>query len=522
MTPMEATSEAAVLVGALLFLSKLGEEGAERLGLPGFIGSVLTGLFLSPAVLGLVKPSDLVPALLLFNLGINFTLFLAGVEELSNPSLLKPSRREVYVSFALLASVTLLVGLFALYFMGLRLETSLAVGVVLAIVSAGPLMKLLFSKGRLGEREYSALKVGLIVEIGGLTIFNTLVQGFNAAKFLETLVFVLLVYLVGRHYLDELLLLVERYVAVREAPFAIVVSIVIMAGYIAELIGFNAAVTALLLGVFLSEYMEIRPLYLERVRAFTYGFLEPLFFIGIGIYAVRPTLIDTLYSLVLLALSAMPKMLAARLLGLSSKEGLAFLAKGGVDAALLLTMLQNGELSYSAYTAALLATLGSTLLSAAAHRVKERRPDILRMRLSDIDLDMAIVHADEKADYAARVVASKGAAVVVDKNMRPIGYVTAEDFVDVDPRMLETIPARFFLRSEVPVVRADKIISDLLSDPSLLHEPIIAVVNEKGEVIGTINSRRLLNLLLKLTRQEHGGKRTSPPEGGSTEGGTIH
>ncbi len=521
MGPIEATSEAAVLVGALLFLSKLGEEGAERLGLPGFIGSVLTGLLVSPAVLGLVKPSDLVPALLLFNLGINFTLFLAGVEELANPSLLKPSRRELYVSFALLASSALLVGFFAISFMGLSLEAGLAVGVVLAIISAGPLMKLLFSKGRLGEREYSALKVGLIVEVSGLTVFNTLVQGFNVAKFLETLVFVLLVYLVGRHYLDELLLLVERYVAVREAPFAMVVSIVIMAGYIAELIGFNAAVTALLLGVFLSEYMEIRPLYLERVRAFTYGFLEPLFFIGIGIYAVRPSPLDALYSLALLGLSAAPKLLAARLLGLTAKEGLALLAKGGVDAALLLTMLQSGELSYPAYTAALLATLGSTLLSAATHRVKERRPDILRMKLSDLDLDMAVVHADEKADYAARVVASKGAAVVVDENMRPIGYVTAEDFVDVDPRMLETIPTRFFLRSEVPVVRADRTISDLLSDLSLLHEPIIAVVNEKGEVIGTINSRRLLSLLLKAGRQEHEHRRARLHEE-TSEGGTIH
>jgi len=502
----QTTIEAAVLVGALLFLSKVGEELAERLHLPGFLGSVIMGLVVSKAVLGVVTPEKLAPALLLFNLGINFTLFLAGVEELSNPSFLRPNRRELLLSLLIIASVTLTSSFFLFYAVGVQYAAALGLGVVLAIISAGPLMKILMAKGGLGEREYSVLKVGLLVEIIGLILFNTIIQGINVVKFLETTVFVLLVYMFGRHYLDEILVFIERHMAVKEAPFAIVVSIVIMAGYIAEMLGFNAAVTALLLGVFLSEYMELRPLYLERIRAFTYGFLEPLFFIGIGVYAAKPTPLTIAYAVVLLLLSALPKIASSRLLGFQGRESLVLLAKGGVDAALLLALLEAHMIGYRLYTAALLAILASTILSSMAFRIQERRPDILRVKLADLDLDMDIVHIDEPAEYAARIVATKGAAVVVDERMRPVGYVVAEDFVDVDPHMLARIPVRYYLREPVPIVRSDATLVEILSDITLLHEPILAVVNEKGELIGTLTTRKLLSILMKTRHEnrEHG------------------
>ncbi len=497
-----STIQAAVLVGALLLLSKTGEEAAERLRLPGFVGSVLMGLLLSDAVLGLVKPSELAPAIILFILGINFTLFLAGVEELSDSSMLRPNRREMLVSALVLAAPSVAVGLLLWLTASITAETALALGVTMAIVSAGPLMKILLAKGGLGQREYSALKVGLTAEVAGLIFFNTLVQGVALIKFVETVIFVAAIYMFGRHYFDELLMFIERHMAVKEAPFAIVVSIVIMAGYIAEMMGFNAAVTALLLGVFLSEYMELRPLYLERIRAFTYGFLEPLFFIGIGIYAVKPTPITLAYTAAILGAAAIPKILAAKALGFHGRETLVLLAKGGVDAALLLALLQAYMIPHSLYTAALLAIVVSTILSSISFPLEARKPDVARMKLTDLELEMDIVHANERASYAARIVAEKGAAVVVDEKMRPIGYVVAEDFVDADPRLLDNIPARFFLRTEVPIVRGDTTIVELISDHSLLREPILAVVNMKGELIGTLTPKKLLEILIGLNSKK--------------------
>ncbi len=499
--------QAAVLVGALLFASKLGEEVAERLGYPGFLGSVLVGVLLSQAVLGLVTPSELETALLLFILGINFTLFLAGVEELSNPSLLKPSLREVLSSSILLAAPTLMVAFFSQKIWGLGLEASLALGVTMSIVSAGPLMKLLLAKGRLGEQEAAILRIGLLAEVSGLIVFNSLVQGFTAVKLAETALFVVAVYAIGRRYLDNLLVMIERHMHVKEAPFAIIVSLVTMTGYLAEMIGFNAAVTALLLGVFMSEYMEIRPFYLERIKAFTYGFLEPLFFIGIGIYTVRPSIQDIGYAAALLALSGAPKLAVGVRMGLGVRGSLPLLAKGGVDAALLLALLNGGHIDNTVFTSALLAVVASTIIASSGARIGARVPDTLRRRLAEMELDMDIVEDSESAEYAARIVANKGAAVVVDKYMRPIGYVTAEDFVDVDPAMLRRIPIRYFMRAEVPIVRGDATLADILGDVTLVKEPIIAVVNEKGEVIGTITPRKLLSLLVGPKAHEESRRR---------------
>ena len=513
---MQETIHAAVLVGMLLLASKIGEEVAERLRLPGFIGSVLAGLILSSAVTGIVTPKDLESASLLFMLGINFTLFLAGIEELSNPSLLVPRRQDILATILLLAG-SMTATVLALWLLtDITLRAMLGVGLIMSIISAGPLMKILLSKGTLGERELAAMRVGLLVEIVSLVLFNTITQGFSITKLVQSAAFVALVYMVGRHYLDNILIFIEKHMAVKEAPFAIVVSMVIMAGYIAEALGFNAAVTALLLGVFLSEYMELRPLYLERIRAFTYGFLEPLFFIGIGVHAARPSTTTLLISLALLVAASLPKILVASLEGFRGRERLIYLAKGGVDAALLLSLLQAGLLGYDMYTATLVAVVASTILSSLSFRVSERKPDALRLRLRDIDLDMDIIHVDESAEYAARIVSEKGAAVVVDEYMRPVGYVTAEDFVEADPQLLRRLPLRFFTRTEVPIAPAEKTLVEILSDVSLLHEPIIAVVNERGEIVGTITAKKLLSLLLRPSNKK---KEHAPPESSSTKGG---
>lgn len=510
---MNETVRAAVLIGLLLFLSKIGEETAIRLRLPGFLGSVIMGLLVSHAVIGAVTPSDLVPALLLLVIGINFTLFLAGVEELSNPALLVPTRQELLYSATMLSLSTVLVAL-AVHLLGFLpgWREALALGVVLALISSGPLAKIVLGREDVSEKELSIMRIGLLVEVEGLVLFNALVAGENIVwQLVLSSVFVLFVFLVGRHYLTIIFHAIERYLAVREAPFAMIVALVLMTGYIAEAIGFNAAVTALLLGMFLSEYLEERPLYLERISAFTYGFLEPLFFIGIGVYATRISVRGLGVSVLLFALAALPRILVARLQGLRATQGLVYLAKGGVDAALLLSLLQEGHIGYPLYTvtlfAIILSIIAASLESASMH---VHRPETLRHRVVDLELDTDIAHIDMPAEAAARLVAEKGALVVVDDNLRPVGYVTAKDFVEVDPSLLRNIPLRFFLRKEVPIVHKDKTIQEVLSDISLITEPIIAVVDDEGKVLGTLRPRKLLGALLRRGREDRGSGAPAP------------
>ncbi len=450
-----------------------------------------------------MSPEELERLGLVLSLGINFTLFLAGVEELTNPRLFKPSGREAAAAAALLGVSTALVASYVVLKGAAAPEAAVAYALAVSMVSLGPLMKLLTERG-VGEVELTLLRVGLMVELAAIVLFNSVFKGFDPVLLVETAAVAAAILLFGRTLLSRTLYRVERYVAAREAPFALIVALVIMAGYIAEALGFNAAVTALLLGVFASDYLARRPAYLERIRAFTFGFLEPLFFAGVGLYATLPGVGELADAAAMLGFLVASRLAAAALIGVRGRDQLALLAKGGIDAAMLMSLLQLGLISPSLYTAGITVLVAATVASALhAHGLKPA-PELWRVRIADLPLDHAAVYYREPAIHAARIVARKSAAVVVDEDYKPVGYVVAEDLVEVDPRVLEKLPTFIFSRPEVPVVSKDELVAEVLSDPAMVHEPIIAVVNDDGTLIGTITPRDLLEQIMSVSAPRRG------------------
>ncbi len=493
--------EAAAALGLILLVAKLGEGLMERLGLPTFAGALLAGLLVGPAVLGLVSHEVLRGLQPLLSLGIVFTLFLAGAEELSNPAMLKVPIRELILSALGFTVSSLAVMALGYFVLGVGLQGSFVLAVAMSIISLGPLTKLaLYTEPGLA---FTLLRVGLVSEVIGMSLFNYVLRGFSLPLLASTVAVVVAVIVVGRVLLDRVLEGFEKLVHAREAPFAFIVALVIAGSYLAEHVGFNAAVTALLLGMFASEYLAKRPAYLERIRAFTYGFMEPLFFAGVGLWATRISPQPLLLALLLVACHAAPKLFVGRLLGLTGRTPLMLLAKGGIDAAMLLSGLHTGVLADSIYTAAVVAILVSTMASTLSVPRAKVGPELWRKRLRELELEKNIVLYNQPAIYAASIVASKGAVVVVDENLRPRGYIVAEDLVWFGPKELERISAEACSRPEVPVVEANRRLVDVVSDYSLVMAPIIAVVDEEGCVIGTLTPRRLLELVVRGHQREH-------------------
>ncbi len=492
-------------MGVVLAAAKLGEEAASRIGLPGFIGAVLAGMLLGGTGVGFVSEKDVTGIALLLGIGINFTLFLAGVEELSNPRLFKPTLRELAASSAMMAVAVLLLWAYTSLLRGLDAVTSLALALAVAMTSLGPLMKLV-AEGGVGERELRLLRIGLVSEIAAITVFNSVSRGFNPVTAVATVAFVTVVLWLGRTLLSRALYGLERYLSVHEAPFAFIIALILTAGYLAEILGFNAAVTALLLGVFASDYLVKRPAYLERIRAFTFGFLEPLFFAGVGLYAVRPGATEVADIMVMLSILLLSRFTATTLLGESGRATLALMAKGGVDAAMLLTLLQHGALPQGLYTAAVTVLVASTIISSAYARPAQRAREVWRVRMRELPLDKAVVYYREPAIHAARIVARKSAAVVVDEEYRPVGYIVADDLVEMDPSLLERLPTLIFSRPEVPVVNADDLVAEVLSDPAIVHEPILAIVDREGVLVGTITPKDILEYIMRSGRGSGSGR----------------
>ncbi len=491
----------AIAVGGILLAAKLGEDLVGRLRLPGFLGALGAGLVLGPAVLGVVDEHIVEKMGLLLTIGINFTLFLAGVEELSNPLLLRPTRRELFWASYTLFPALVAVSLYSWLGLGMDFNTGVLYASAIALISLGPLAKILLeAEHGLTGRVLSALRVGLLAELAGILVFNSFYHGLTVYSLIATTAFIAGIIIVGRTYLEKALRAIERVLAVREAPFAIIVALVLLAGYLAELLGFNAAITALMLGVFASTYLHERPAYLERIRAFTYGFLEPLFFAGIGLYMQRPSMEALVDSAILLAMILPPRIVAATGLGFPLRESLILGAKGGIDAAMLLALYLAHRISGLHYSAGIVVVLVSTVLAGTSIRTHGPRPELWRMRLRDLELGHDAIYYMEKASYAAKLLSSKGVLVVVGDGYRPIGYIVAEDLVGVPYDYLETIPVRLFTRLELPVVEEDTLVADLLADPSIVHEPIIAVVDREGRLVGTIKPEQLLALAAKQAR----------------------
>ena len=103
---LEEAALLAVYLGLVLFTAKLFEDLARRAGLPGFIGAIIAGFLLGPGGLGLLSREDVEKMGLMLTLGIEFMLFLAGAEELSEVKG-RVGWREATLTGALLALTTL-------------------------------------------------------------------------------------------------------------------------------------------------------------------------------------------------------------------------------------------------------------------------------------------------------------------------------------------------------------------------------------------------------------------------------
>ena len=494
------TAEAVALLALALFAAKIGEEIFMRLGLPSFLGAIIAGMLLGRAGLNIITEEAYENTYIFYLIGLSFFLFLAGVEELAPHGKLVPRKRELFASIVMLITTTIAIALPAYFYMHMPLHAALAFGIAITIASLGPAIKLaLYIK----PMPIALLRLVVVLELLGIIAFNSLTEGFSINQLITTIIVVATIYFLGRRLFTKALIELERRTRAREAPFALLVSIIMGASFAAEYLGFNAAVTALVLGLFASDYLLKRPFFHERLQALTYGFLEPLFFVGIGITMVTPDIQSLLVAVIIFVIASGVKLLIGRLICREATiKGLAILlAKGGVDASLLYTGLSEHLFNPLHYTAGVTMLLLSTMVSALivgarpGHVARER----WRLRMLDLPLGYSVVSYTAPAIIAAEVAAAKGAVVVVDDNRRPLGYISAEDLVHASPELLEELKALDIMRVGVIAVHKNTPVLELAED--LAVEPIVAVVDDVGKVIGTITSKEFLAWLLGAKKE---------------------
>ncbi len=506
---VEYVSISAVLLGLTLLMAKMGEDLAKRIGIPSFIGAIIAGIILGPAVLNIVNPEELVYIKLFIKLGIDFLLFIAGAEELSEALSKKPSKKTIAFSILLILLPLIVTAVFVDMLTG-NTPLAIAIGIIMGIVSVGPMIKTLIEIGELKTSTgVKLVTIGLLAETLGIIAFNAVGGNFweMARAVVVTTIFLVLLYYIGKRLFPTILHVVERASWAGEASFAVIIALILTTGYLAEILGFNAAVVSLILGVFASSYLRERPDHMEKLKAFTYGFFEPLFFAGIGLYMSKISISSLVVAGALVALLIFSKIIVVKLYDREIELRYAFLilSKGGIDAALLASILDSrklGEMPPEIYTASVITIIALAVMSAIPFRGASRvetgkNASFWGQPVKNLSYLPIYVDIGDTIKKASSLL-SEYPSIIVVKGGEPVGYLTQSDLLYIDPELASKLRIAVLEPFKpVPIVTENESLYRAMIKLYETESNVIAVVDKNGRIKGALYARQILEALSK-------------------------
>ncbi len=527
---------ALLFLGVLLLLAKLGEAIFEKFKLVPYVAAIVLGIIIGPGVLGLIK---ILPNITLFiSLGINFLLFTGGALEfkgIETKKLLKPSNiimgvMEFILPFALIS--------FVVYYIFHNFIVALVAGIVTGMSSAGPLTRLLSDTGLNNTEEGNKIFQQVVtIEISAVILFSFLSDLHGKAITLymvlkisaELIISLVGIILFSRYALTRLLAKIDFSSRAHETVIAVIVGFVLLLGFVGQLYGFNSAIIALFIGIMLRDFIGERPMVAEKVSTLTYGFFEPLFFIGLGLYFVRINLalleIGIAIFIIALAFKPIAGLVSSRFIHVDPiKNALGTSVNGGVDAALLvvalgLTLVGRYDYSVIMIAITLLTLVIPLMFNIRAPLVQTQKSkyvwemvnaEFKNLKACDIANSFQSVSVNSRnpislafkmcTDLNARAV------IVTDSKSRVLGELMLSDMVTLGHNQLRTLSV--YEGKIIPAikVRCDSPATHLISIFRESDPPIVAVVDKNGKFVGTILEREILKHISSILESDKPAK----------------
>ncbi|MCD6558407.1 MAG: cation:proton antiporter [Palaeococcus sp.] len=363
-------------VFVIIATARVFAEIFERLGYPGFLGEISTGLILGVVLKNLPR-ADLD---LLAELGIFFLMMYAGLE--LTPEEVRLGGRKGFPIYI----VTLgLMFFLTLPFTGYKIYTdNIIVASILAVASAPIVLRLTRFFGK--DFLHIALSYAVISEVGSLAILYLLVNfelyhlsyaelGFELLKDVLFLTVVLGVnYVIGIQHRLWIIMRLRRLKS-DEAVFGMVMILATSLALVSEFIGLHFSIGAFLVGLLLhSDLMGTKQF--ERVHTIisgvTYGIFAPIFFAWRGINFETEFSIQVIYFFVVIYLV---RILATMVLVWEKNFKVSIMRAAGISSFGVLGLLV-GEIGYSygvlsehMYALASLASILGIFVSATVGRI---------------------------------------------------------------------------------------------------------------------------------------------------------
>jgi Kef-type K+ transport system membrane component KefB len=433
--------EPILYLGILIIAAKLLGELMHRIGQPTIIGNVLAGIIVGPALLALVDPIDTID--LFISIGVFFLFFLIGLEEIDLPGLFRVLRGRLFVGSAVGFLVPFFAaGLFALSFSDMDLIKSFAIASVVGASSLGVTAKVLTDLGKLRSTiGLEIFTVTALVEFIAIIFVSVVIQiGNNTGQsieildiiwlFVKMIAFFVIAGLVSVFVLPRFFRFIKNHLRVQQVYFGIVIGVILLVAYFAELSGIHGAIGALMLGIAVSrmnkeEYSEIS----KNVHAVGYGIFIPIFFAGIGLhftfsFVELPLWIIAGMLSIIIGVKFVGSYAAVRIAKMRPATTVAFgvMSKGAVDLALMLSLLGVGIIEKPMFSLLVFGTLITMVISSVELQRKLRK--IVQVKVGTLELGLL-------PGFFRRVVSDYTAEQVMDKEFSKISPETIlEEFLD--------------------------------------------------------------------------------------------
>ena len=372
--------EAILFLGVLVLAAKIFGEAMHRINQPTRIGNVLAGIVVGPAMFAIVQPIDEIE--LFVSIGVFFLFFLIGLEEIDLPKLFKVLRGRIFAGSAIGFLVPFVVaGLFGIA-LDMDFIKSFAIASVIAASSLGVTAKILTDMGKLRSTiGLEIFTVTGIVEFIAIIVTSVFLQ-INASEgfpnsmefvwlFVKMIIFFSIAGLLSVFVFPKFFRFIKKHLRVEQMYFAVVIGVILLVAYFAEISGIHGAIGALLLGIAVSrmtkeEYHEIS----KSVRAIGYGIFIPIFFAGIGLhfstsFLELPILVIVGFLAIIIGGKFFGSYLAVSVAKMKFPRIVSYgvMSKGAVDLALLLSLLSADILDTPLFSLLVLGTLVTMIIS---------------------------------------------------------------------------------------------------------------------------------------------------------------
>jgi len=415
--------EAILYLSILVIGAKVFGELFRRMNQPTIIGNVLAGVVLGPALFSIVQPIDEIE--LFISIGVFFLFFLIGLEEIDLPGLFRVLRKRIFLASAVGFLVPFsLASIFSLS-IDISLVKALSLASVIGASSLGVTAKVLTDLGKLRSTiGLEIFTITAIIEFIAIVITSVIIQ-IDDTESLELTDFAwlfgkMIIFFVGSGLISVFILpnffrFIKKHLEAEQIFFGIVIGMILLVAYLAEISGIHGAIGALVLGIAVSrmtrdEYLEIS----KNVKAVGYGIFIPIFFAGIGLH-FSPNFIELPLEVILGFIGIIVggkffgSYLAVRIAKMRPATTVAYgvMSKGAVDLALMLALLETGLLEKNLFSLLVFGTLITMTISSVELQRKLKK--LIQVKIGSSEVGFLPV-------YFKRAVSDHTAISVMDSN----------------------------------------------------------------------------------------------------------